>query len=120
MGPLAPILLTISRYSHLYLSLVDQDRIGYDAAVCVEAIEPWLVDTYNATTGHATSLKIVGPGGISSSPLEQGQRKGGEHPVRLNDTLSSVGKFPAFALAHFNSRNQILKVCFYIFKDTVI
>lgn len=33
--------------------------IGYDAAVCLELFEPWILETYNSTVGLPNSLRIV-------------------------------------------------------------
>ncbi|KAG8757839.1 hypothetical protein FRC14_001371 [Serendipita sp. 396] len=87
----------------------DTNTIGYDGAVCVEAVEPWVVDTYNSTSGRASSLQIVGKGGLSNQDINYGQRLGSPLDKGLNNTLSSEGKFDGFVLGHENSRNQILK-----------
>jgi hypothetical protein len=68
------------------------------------------VDAYNATTGRATTFSIVGKGGISTLPFDYGKRQGQPVSRPLNSTLNSTGKFEVFAVAHDNSRNQILKV----------
>ncbi|KAG8816683.1 hypothetical protein FRC17_000217 [Serendipita sp. 399] len=83
--------------------------IGYDGAVCVEAIEPWIVDTYNSTSGRASSIQVVGKGGLSNQNINYGRRVSGPLNVPLNKTLDSTGKFKGFVLAHENSRNQIIK-----------
>jgi hypothetical protein len=87
--------------------------LGYDAAVCVETIEPWVVDAYNTTAGRATTFKIVGNGGLSTLPFDYGKRQGTPISVPLNSTLNSTGKFVPFAVAYDSSRNQILKVSLY-------
>jgi len=35
------------------------DTIGYDAAVCVEMYEPWIVQIYNSSLGVPTTMTIV-------------------------------------------------------------
>jgi len=50
------------------LSVPDEDgnptRIGYDAAVCLQLIEPWILETYNNTVGLPNSIRLVEPGNI--------------------------------------------------------
>ncbi|CAG8679811.1 6406_t:CDS:2, partial [Acaulospora colombiana] len=94
--------------------------VGFDAAVCVEAIEPWVVDTYNATTGRVTTLKVVGKGDLSTVHLNYGKQK--NRSIKgLSMGVNSTGKLEVFGLAHGNSRNQILKVraFLWIFDDHV-
>ncbi|KAF8990223.1 hypothetical protein BDQ17DRAFT_1372225 [Cyathus striatus] len=37
-------------------------NIGYDAAICLELYEPWVVEVYNSTVGAPSSTRIVGKG----------------------------------------------------------
>lgn len=50
-----------SRYSDQSVPDVagDPTYIGYDAAVCLELFEPWILETYNTTVGLPSSLRIV-------------------------------------------------------------
>jgi len=34
--------------------------LGFDAAVCVQKYEPWIVEAYNTSTGSSFALRIVG------------------------------------------------------------
>lgn len=61
--------------------------IGYDAAVCVELFEPWVVEVYNGTTGLPTTLRIVEPGNV----------------VRSKDTPDSEEKLVGLPLSMTNS-----------------
>ena len=36
--------------------------IGYDAVVCLELYEPWVLDVYNSSVGLPASFRIVGKG----------------------------------------------------------
>ncbi|CAG7848432.1 SubName: Full=Uncharacterized protein {ECO:0000313/EMBL:CCA71241.1} [Serendipita indica DSM 11827] len=82
--------------------------IGYDAAVCVEAIEPYVVDAYNSTSGRAGSIRIVGKGDVLRGGLNNGERSG--HTLDGFDAvLNSTKKFEPFAAGHENSRGQIIK-----------
>jgi len=38
--------------------------IGYDAAVCLQLFEPWILETYNSTIGLPSSVRLVGHGNI--------------------------------------------------------
>ena len=44
-------------------SLPDKDGIatfiGYDAAVCLELYEPWVLDVYNSSAGSPSTMRIV-------------------------------------------------------------
>jgi hypothetical protein len=44
-------------------SMPDKDGlatfIGYDAAVCLELYEPWIVEVYNNSVGFPSSMQIV-------------------------------------------------------------
>ena len=33
--------------------------IGYDAAVCLELYEPWVLEVYNSSVGFPSSMRIV-------------------------------------------------------------
>ena len=33
--------------------------IGYDAVVCLELYEPWVLEVYNSTVGFPSSMRIV-------------------------------------------------------------
>jgi hypothetical protein len=43
--------------------LADKDGvatfIGYDAAVCLELYEPWVLEVYNSSVGFPSSMRIV-------------------------------------------------------------
>lgn len=34
-------------------------HIGYDAAVCLELFEPWIVDVYNSSVGVVNSIRLL-------------------------------------------------------------
>src|ERR1700735_3805973 len=37
-----------------------ETRVGYDAVVCVQRYESWIVETYNSSIGSPTALRLVG------------------------------------------------------------
>lgn len=84
-----------------------ETRIGYDAAVCVQKYEPWIIEAYNTSIGSPTALRIVEKGYGSASLLPSGNIQG----PPINDTryLNTTGKNPAFFVAHDNSINQMVK-----------
>lgn len=83
-----------------------ETRIGYDAAVCMEKYEPWIVEAYNTSVGSPTILRIVGRG-FGNTSLPSGKIQG--YPVQNTRNLNTTNKNPAFFVAHDNSVNQIVK-----------
>lgn len=67
--------------------------IGYDACVCLELYEPWVLDVYNSTVGVPTSLRIVDAGAalrdMSNAFLKE-RRKG--PPLNDKDWDGPVGR----------------------------
>ena len=84
-----------------------ESRIGYDAAVCVEKYEPWIIEAYNTSIGSPTALRIVERGDGSTSLLPSGNIRG--PPIANTRYLNTTGKNPAFFVAHDNSINQMVK-----------
>ena len=80
--------------------------IGYDAAVCVERYEPWVVEVYNTTVGSPTTLRIIEKFNGNTS-LPSGKIRG--NPLETTRYLNTTGKNPAFYVAHDNSINQMVK-----------
>lgn len=74
-------------------------------------IEPWVVDAYNATTGAAVTMSILEPGGLDNDLFKKGNGRVNTFRKDLPRSLNSTGKWSAFAVAHDNSRNQLIKVC---------
>lgn len=52
---------------------------------------------------------MIGKGGLSTLDYNYGKRVGSK-AEGLDSSLTSTGKFAAYAVGHDNSRNQILKV----------
>jgi hypothetical protein len=82
----------------------DGVQIGYDMVVCIEAIEPWVLDVYNITGGSPKTFNKVIMGGNAATGWKQNEWKD-TIPVNLNST----GKVAPFTAAHDNSRNVLLK-----------
>lgn len=97
-------------YTKFCTALSERDAsIGYDAALCIQAVEPWVVDAYNSTNGVSTTFNIVGKGDIPSLSHDYGQRIGDE--LHLSEGLgTTVDKWTAYGTAFSNSRSTLLKV----------
>jgi len=63
---------------------------GYDAVVCVEICEPWIVQIYNSSLGIPTTIAIVGKSGTTD--FETGDASSGPHLDSYTRTLNSTGK----------------------------
>jgi len=83
------------------------DVIGYDAAVCVQRYEPWIVETYNTPIASPSILRIVGKGNASTPLSPSGSIQG----VSITDTryLNTTGKEDLIYVAHQGTINQIRK-----------
>lgn len=92
-------------------SFRDSTRVGYDAAVCLEVYESWVVDTAWTDAAGPTSLGIKAKGSAArDAPAQLAVRKGGALGPDVAQALNSTDKFSAFLVAHDNSVNQIIKV----------
>ncbi|KAJ7122886.1 hypothetical protein C8R44DRAFT_156846 [Mycena epipterygia] len=87
--------------------------IGFDAAVCLELYEPWVLETYNNSIGVPTTTRIVNKGNtIIDANTTQFQEKNIRAPLTdpaLKRYLNSTNLLPVYDVAHGNSANQILK-----------
>jgi hypothetical protein len=50
--------------------------IGYDAAVCLQLFQPWILETYNSTIGLPISVRLVEPWNIVRDMNTRERRKG--------------------------------------------
>lgn len=98
-------------------------RIGYDAVVCVEVYEPWILDIYNSSLGVPTTMAIVDKS--ASTDFETDYGKKGPRLDSYVRALNSTGKDSAYYIryvgrpslehssfglhSHDNSINQMLK-----------
>jgi len=76
-------------------------KVGYDAAVCVQRYEPWIVEAYNSSTGSSFALRIVGKGDGSTSLSPGGNLQGA--PITNTGYLNSTGKGFVFSSVHNHS-----------------
>ena len=65
-------------------------RIGYDAVICVEMHEPWIVQIYNSSLGVPTTMAIVGKSATTDFEPDDGNR--GQRLDSYTRTLNSTGK----------------------------
>lgn len=76
-------------------------RIGYDAVVCVEAYEPWIMEIYNSSLGVPTTLKIVGKSASTDFESDMGNR--GPYLDWYTRALNSTGKDAAYHVRYASS-----------------
>jgi hypothetical protein len=73
-------------------SVPDKDGIpsfiGYDAAVCLQLFEPWILETYNSTIGLPSSIRLVGPGNIVQDMNTQQLREKRKGPPLTEPSVS--------------------------------
>jgi len=81
--------------------------IGYDAAVCVQKYESWIIEAYNTSIASPSALRIVEKGDISTSALPSGNIRGA--PIENTRYLNTSGKGPGFYIALDNSINKLIK-----------
>ena len=76
--------------THPPMDLVDSRIIGYDAVVCVEMYEPWIVQIYNSSLGVPTTMAIVGKSASTDFETDYGNR--GQRLDSYTRALNSTGK----------------------------
>ncbi|KAF9526688.1 hypothetical protein CPB83DRAFT_769770 [Crepidotus variabilis] len=89
-------------------------HIGYDAAVCLQLYEPWIVEVYNSSVGVPNSIRLcdkgaeihdmswnVSPEVMTGVPLK-------DQP-ELSRALNSSHLISPYIAGHQNSVNQMLK-----------
>ena len=82
-------------------------RIGYDAAVCVQKYEPWIVEAHNTPTGSYI-LRIAGKGDGNTTLPPSGNIRG----ARLANTryLNTTGKGDEFTSAHNRGSDRMVDI----------
>jgi len=81
--------------------------IGYDAAVCIQRYEPWMIEAYNTSIASPSALRIIGKGTRSTPLSPSGNIQGA--PVDNTRYLNTTGKVLAFGVAYTNSINKMVK-----------
>jgi len=77
------------------------NRIGYDAVVCVEMYEPWIVQIYNSGLGVPTTMNIVGKSASTDFETDYGNK--GPYLDSYTRALNSTGKDAAFYVGYVGS-----------------
>ena len=99
---------------YLNKSLADSNgvetSIGYDAAVCVQKYEPWIIEAYNTSTGFPSALRMVGKGNDSYPLPPSGSIRGA--PIANTRYLNTTGKGTVFSVAHGNSVDRMWRIGF--------
>jgi hypothetical protein len=88
----------------------NQDTVGFDAVVCLELIEPWIVRVHNSTTASPRTLRVLGPGGIINDLNGEEERRGERLRSEVSRNLTSARKYRAFDVAHRGAIDQISQV----------
>jgi len=73
-------------------------HIGYDAVVCAEMLEPWIVQIYNSSLGVPTTMTIVGKSATADFESDYGNR--GPHLDSYSRVLNSTGKDSAYRVGY--------------------
>ena len=69
-------------------------RIGYDAVVCVEMYEPWIVEIYNSSLGVPTTARVISKSASTDFEADRGNR--GPYLDSYTRALNSTGKDSAY------------------------
>lgn len=69
-------------------------RVGYDAVVCVEMYEPWIVEIYNSSLGVPTTTAIISKSASTDFEADRGNE--GPHLGSYTRALNSTGKDSAY------------------------
>jgi len=83
-------------------------NIGFDAAVCVQKYEPWIVEAYNTSTGSVSALRIVGGRNSSTSLSPSGNIRGA--PISNTRYLNTTNKGLTFSVALEISIRQLRRL----------
>ncbi|KAK0205990.1 hypothetical protein DFS33DRAFT_1256607 [Desarmillaria ectypa] len=106
-----------------------ETRIGYDAAVCLELYEPYIVETYNSTTGVPSSTGIISQNKVITDSFAQGapeEKRRGKAVTGSNvkRQLNSTRLQDVYNTLHGNSVNQMVKDngrdAFYVPSPTLV
>ena len=84
---------------------IPQATYGYDAAVCVQKYEPWIIETYNTSITSPSAMQIVGKGDGSVSLSPSGSIRG--TPMEGTRYLNMTNKLTTFSEALSNSVSRM-------------
>ncbi|KAG8768697.1 hypothetical protein FRC12_005423 [Ceratobasidium sp. 428] len=98
----------------------NRTRIGFDAAICIEEVKGYVLDSYNNSAGSPISLTLQYTGtqlNNSAVPFMQDPSKSHDPPKlsgqpiagNVQHGITSAGKWPVYNASHYNARNLMLK-----------
>ena len=96
---------TPSGHFPVYSDLPSHRTIGYDAAVCVQKYESWIIETYNASITSPSLFQIIGKGNWSTPLLPSGSIRG--TPIADTRYLNMTGKRNVFSYANRDAVNRM-------------
>lgn len=109
---------------YIYRNTTDGTRIGYDAAICVQEVRPYVLDSYNnvslavirslgfrivdvmQTAGLPVTVEFLYDGADFNTT---GKKMDGKPLEGVQRGVNSTGKWAAFFNAHTNARNVLVK-----------
>ena len=83
------------------------DKIGFDAAVCVQRYESWIIETYNTSFTSPSVLRIVGKGNGNPPLSPRGNIRG--TPIANTRYLNTAGKNGMLNMTRLLAMEQMLK-----------
>jgi len=86
------------------------EKVGYDAAVCVQKYEPWTIEAYNTSFAPPSILRIAEKGSGNTLP-PSGNIRG--PPIANTRYLNTSSKNHAFQVAHINGLLQLVHTNHY-------
>ena len=95
----------------VYSKVAQGFEVGYDAAVCVQKYEPWIVEVYNTPFAPPSILRIVEKGSSNTSS-PSGNILG--PPIENTRYLNTSSKYRAFDQAHGNGIGQMRRTNYEI------
>jgi len=80
---------------------VNGSQIGYDVAVCLEVVEPWILEAYNSTGGAPYTTDFISPGN-SAGVLNETFHPG------VASSLNSSASWATYIAANYIARRDML------------
>jgi len=108
----------------VYSEVKKWHTVGFDAAVCVQKYEPWVIEAYNTSAASPSILRIVEKGnGNTSSPSGNIRGPPIENTRYLNTSGVGSAKAATFDVAYSNGVQQMRRTNYedlpYIFSSAV-
>ena len=81
--------------------------IGYDAAVCLQKYESWIIETYNTSVTSPSVLRIIGKGNGNPPLSPSGNIRG--TPIANTRYLNTTGAGKVFNVAFLGAIDQMIR-----------